>query len=72
MPVFVMPYRKVIFTDGEIYHVFNRSVNKETIFNNKKKLTGFFHYLIFISLNQILVILDIVFLINYNKHQLKN
>lgn len=37
-----MPYRKVIFTDGEIYHVFNRSVNKETIFNNKKEIDRFF------------------------------
>lgn len=29
-----MPYRKVPLISGEVYHVFNRSVAKQTIFNN--------------------------------------
>ncbi len=32
-----MPYRKVPIVKGEIYHVFNRSVAQEPIFNNLKE-----------------------------------
>src|SRR3989339_2169838 len=37
-----MPYRKVIFSEGQSYHVFNRSINKEVIFNNKREINRFF------------------------------
>ncbi|MDO9028368.1 MAG: transposase [Candidatus Roizmanbacteria bacterium] len=36
-----MPYRKVIFSENQSYHVFNRSVNKEIIFNNKREINRF-------------------------------
>lgn len=40
-----MPYRKITFSVGDIFHIFNRTVNKETIFsidNNKKEIDRFF------------------------------
>lgn len=37
-----MPYRKVVFSEGQSYHVFNRSINKEIIFNNKREINRFF------------------------------
>jgi len=37
-----MGIRKVEFTKGEYYHVFNRGVDKRSIFTNKKQLYFFF------------------------------
>lgn len=33
-----MPIRKVIFADGEYYHIFNRIINKESLFRNNYDL----------------------------------
>lgn len=42
-----MPRRKVIVSTGEIYHVYNRSINKQPIFNQKKLINQFFKTLEF-------------------------
>lgn len=36
-----MPYRKVIFATGEIYHVFNRSIAKASILNQSRNCKRF-------------------------------
>ncbi len=40
-----MGIRKLTFTNGEYYHVFNRGVDKRTIFANKNQQDFFFHKL---------------------------
>ena len=40
--ILVMGIRKVEFANGEYYHVFNRGVDKRSIFTNKKQLYFFF------------------------------
>lgn len=40
--ILIMGIRKVEFANGEYYHVFNRGVDKRSIFTNKKQLYFFF------------------------------
>lgn len=42
----VMSIRKIAFVEGEYYHVFNRGVDKRTIFENKDDLYYFFRRMI--------------------------
>lgn len=44
-----MPYRKVIITEGEIYHIFNRSVEKIPIFCSQKDYQRALHILHYYS-----------------------
>ncbi|OGH38501.1 MAG: hypothetical protein A2905_02040 [Candidatus Levybacteria bacterium RIFCSPLOWO2_01_FULL_36_10] len=36
-----MPLRKTVFADGEFYHIFNRTINKETIFSRSSECNRF-------------------------------
>lgn len=55
-----MPYRKVIFAEGEFYHVFNQTVGRESIFTAKREITkafeimDYYRYKTLISLSHLL------------------
>jgi len=46
-----MSYRKVVLANGEFYHVFNRSINNQPIFVNKRDCQRFIDLLFFYQKN---------------------
>lgn len=70
-----MPYRKIDFKVGNIFHIFNRTVNKETIFSlnkNKQEINRFFALIDFYRLNFKISYSDYILIDENRKKEIKN